>query len=236
MNQKHQTVKEERGEAEAVSTVAHQFKTPLTAIKWLAELLIQDDDRLTADQRGHLRQIYDTNNRLIMLVSDLLDASRSSTGRKFGSAKKTADLIAVLRQTAKEQEVVAGKNGVKIAFGAKTPESVIVPMVASEIAQAVGNLVDNAVKFSPPCGSVRIQVSDGEKEATVSVSDDGIGIPEAEKDRVFSRLYRGGNVGDREGIGLGVYIAKAIVEGHGGRIWFESEENVGTTFNFSLPK
>jgi len=102
---------------------------------------------------------------------------------------------------------------------------------------AINNLVDNAIRYTPPGGRVTVSLSYDKKEIEFSVKDTGVGIPKDQQERVFTKFFRGANVMRMatEGTGLGLFITKNIIEAHGGKIWFESEENVGTTFHFTIP-
>jgi signal transduction histidine kinase len=106
-----------------------------------------------------------------------------------------------------------------------------------KIKLAVQNLIENAIKYTPNRGSIEVNLRANKKEVELSVKDTGVGIPEDQKSRIFTKFFRGSNVVriDTEGSGLGLFISKNIIEAHGGRIWFDSEEGVGTTFYFTLP-
>ena len=104
-----------------------------------------------------------------------------------------------------------------------------------KIRQVVIILLDNAIKYSPEGSEIKIKLAQREKELFYSNTDQGVGIPKEQQEKIFSRFFRADNVSQKPGTGLGLYLAKGLVEAHGGKIWFESEENKGTTFCFTLP-
>lgn len=227
----------DRMKSEFVSIASHQLKTPLTGIKWFSEMIMQEEgSNLTAEQRDFLHQIYEVNERMISLVNDLLNVSRIESGRKFSIERKPTEVIGLVKQIAAEQGVLAKRRRVKVTVLPDVPETLTLDVDAEKFRQVVGNLVNNAVKYSQEGGEVRLGLTLGPAEAEFMVADDGLGIPAAQQGRIFEKFFRADNALKREGTGLGMYIVKAIVEGHGGRIWFDSKEGVGTVFRFTMPR
>ncbi|MFA6603696.1 MAG: ATP-binding protein [Patescibacteria group bacterium] len=222
--------------SEFVSLASHQLKTPLTAIKWTVESLLDGADTMTANQKQMLADMDTTAERLNRLVSDLLNVSRIETGRKFNIVKKPTDIAAVIRKAAAEASVVAAKRQVVID-ASKLPDDLICDVDEAKIHEVFANIIGNAVKYSSEAGRVEIGVSATDQRGpTIYVKDGGIGIPKTQQAKVFQRFFRASNVeADIEGTGLGLYIVRAIVEKHGGRVWFESEEGFDTTFFVALP-
>lgn len=223
--------------SEFVSLTSHQLSTPLTAIKWYVEIM-QKTKRDPEDEKN-LKQIYISNERMIKLISDLLDVSRIESGAKFAVILKTLDVAVILRDVV-NTEIVALKSQrrqgvIKLEEG--FPETLKLEVDENKIRQVFQNIIDNAINYC----SGRVKVSVGYKEekqkAIFYVKDAGVGIPKSQQGRVFDKFFRADNTAalKAQGTGLGLYLAKAIVEGHGGKIWFESEEGVGSTFYFSLP-
>jgi signal transduction histidine kinase len=221
---------------EFVTLAAHQLRTPLSGIKWALRLLIDEGGELPPLLKEGLEKAYSSNERMINLVNDLLNATRIEEGRYVykpvpGDFQKLVDDMVQLH------EDIAKKKNVTI-HTVKPPEGL--PLVAfdqEKMVMAVQNLVDNAVKYTPKGGTVTVTTEKKGETVHLSVQDTGVGIPAVQKDRIFSKFFRAENVMRMEtvGNGLGLFIAKNIVESHQGTIWFESELGKGTTFYISLP-
>ncbi len=226
--------------SEFVSVASHQLRTPLTGIKWFGELLLKGKaGALTPDQKDFIQQMFDSNTRMINLVNDLLNVSRIDTGKKFTIEKKPVDLVPIVQSLFTELVAVAEQHTVTLKRAADFPTELMLTVDGEKIRQVIQNLLSNAVKYSKENGVVEITCDTSKKTKIIfSIKDTGLGIPAAQQPRMFEKFFRADNVQTKEteGTGLGLYIAKAIVEGHGGEIWFESQENVGTTFYFSLPR
>ena len=228
----------EKIKSEFVSVVSHQLKTPLTGIKWMSELLLSSDfGETNRDQKEFLDSIYYSNERMIKLVNDLLNISRIETGRKFDIIKEKVDIVKIVGQIIIDNARLAEERKVKIVKCAGAPDKLIMNVDSNKIEQVFGNLINNAIKYSKKGGQVKISCEHKDKKIIFRIQDDGIGIPKEQQDRIFSKFFRAENVthSDTDGTGLGLYIAKAIVEAHNGEIWFESKKDKGTSFFFSLP-
>ena len=225
----------DRMKTEFVSVASHQLKTPLTGIKWMSELLLRE--KLDDKQREYAQDVNTSANKLTKLVDNLLNVSHIETGRKFDIEKENINVIKLIDSAIK----VVGKNNnnkkIPIVKSKKTPSKLMINVDPDKIKQAVGNLIDNAVKYSKKGGTVEISCFQNKDGIMLSVKDNGIGIPSKQQDRIFEKFFRADNVTQYEtgGTGLGLYIVKAIIEAHGGKIWFESDENEGTTFYAELP-
>jgi PAS domain S-box-containing protein len=233
----------ERIKTEFVSLAAHQLRTPLSAIKWTLKMLLDGDlGEITKEQRGFLEKTYQSNERMISLINDLLNITRIEEG-KYLYKPTLADFESIVYFVINSfQEEIARK---KIVLDFQKPETKL-PGITIDIEKmrlAVQNLLDNAVRYTPPRGRITILLEiikfhdRDEKDIIFSIKDTGVGIPKDQQPRVFTKFFRGANVMrmDTEGTGLGLFIAKNIIEAHGGKIWFESEERKGTVFYFSLP-
>jgi signal transduction histidine kinase len=215
-----------------LSAAAHDLKTPLTTLVAQAQFLerqAQARPEAPADVGG-IHRIVREARRLSALVVELLDASRLEQGRIVGEFEPV-DLVEMARQVARRDSYRTHR----IEVSADAP--VVGTYDARRIEQVVENLVDNAVKYSAESSTVRVRVAHRDGQATVDVSDEGIGIPAEDLPHVFERFHRGSNVDDRRfaGMGLGLFICKGIVEQHGGRIWVESTAGAGSTFHVALP-
>lgn len=226
----------DQAKTEFVSLASHQLRTPLSAINWYAEMLIAGDaGKLNKEQKEYLDEIYKGNQRMVDLVNALLDVSRIELGT-FAvepikvNLKETADIIInELQNKIKKKKI---KLSTKI--NSKVKEYIGDPKLLNIIFQ---NLLSNSVKYTPDGGKVDLEIKKGVEDLIIIVSDSGMGIPEEQQDKVFSKLFRADNVRetDTEGTGLGLYIVKSIVDQSGGSISFVSARNKGTTFTVRLP-
>ncbi len=224
--------------SEFISIASHQLKTPLTGIKWLSELLLGEKiDKPSQKQKGYLWDIYVSNQRMIKLVDDLLNVSRMEIGNKLNIVKKKTDIIKIIDQVLLDNQQLVKKEKINIIKCKGAPRKLIINIDADNIRQVFSNLINNAIKYSKNRGLVEIGWKSKNGEIIFWVKDKGIGIPNGQQDRVFEKFFRSDNAAKQEtdGTGLGLYIAKTIIEAHGGKIWFESEEGKGSKFYFSLP-
>lgn len=220
-----------------LSIAAHQLRTPLTGIRWTIESLLDGDaGKINEQAREWLRQILENNQRLISLVNDLLDVSRINMGKSkeepvlINVCKTVKEAVDSLMGLAKERQVAVSYESVcKI-----NPEIKSGP---KNLFHSLENLISNAIKYTPPGGSVKVGVEHKENKIIISVADNGIGIPASDHSKVFNKFFRSANamLKETEGSGLGLNVVKSFVDESGGKIWFESRENEGTTFFLELP-
>jgi signal transduction histidine kinase len=227
----------ERIKTEFVSLAAHQLRTPLSAIKWTLKMLLDGDlGEITKEQRDFLGKTYQSNERMIALINDLLDITRIEEGR-YLYKPVLADFESICQFVINSFKDEIKKKEIKFKF--KKPEKKLpqVKVDVEKIRLTISNLLDNAIKYTPTGGKVTVSLRHVKKEIELSVKDTGVGIPKDQQGRVFTKFFRGANVMrmETEGSGLGLFITKNIIEAHGGKIWFESEEGKGATFYFTLP-
>ena len=227
----------ERMKTEFVSISAHQLRTPLAAIKWTLRMLLDGDlGELTSDQREFIEKTYYSNERMINLINALLDVTRIEEGRYLYKPIST-EITPIVQFVINSYKEEIEKKKLKLEF--MMPEKKLPKVIidVEKVKLAIQNLLDNAIKYISPGGNVTISLKHSKKEIEFSIKDSGVGVPKDQQKRVFSRFFRGTNVMrmETEGTGLGLYIVKNIIEAHGGKIWFESEEGKGTTFYFTLP-
>lgn len=226
----------ERMKTEFVTLAAHQLRTPLSAIKWTLRMLLDGDlGAITEEQKDFVEKTYRSNERMISLINDLLNVTRIEEGR-YLFKPALADIEAVVQFVVKSYQEEIEKREIKFEFIKPTEKLPLILIDVEKIRLAIQNLLDNAVRYSRPGGEVTISLRYGKKEIELSIKDTGVGIPKDQQGRVFTKFFRAANVMrmETEGTGLGLFIAKNIIEAHGGKIWFESEEGKGSTFYFTL--
>jgi len=227
----------ERMKTEFVSLAAHQLRTPLSAIKWTLRMLLDGDlGKITEEQKDFIEKTYKSNERMITLINDLLDVTRIEEGR-YLYKPVLADVEPIVQfVTNSYQEEIKKK---KIRFEFKKPEEGLpkIKLDVEKIRLAIDNLIENAIRYTPAYGKVMVSLEHKKGGIEFSVKDTGVGIPKDQQGRIFTKFFRAANVMRMatEGTGLGLFITKNIIEAHGGKIWFESEEGKGTTFYFAIP-
>jgi len=222
---------------EFLSNVSHELRTPLTSIKGSVDNLLDGiAGEMSPPQREYLALIRDSTDRLIPFVNELLDLARIEEG-KVDLALKPIRLDMLLDQTVKSLQPFASERGLALDISKKTSQ-VTVRADADRIAQVITNLVGNALKFTPSGGAVSVVLEqDDQNHARVSVVDTGPGIPTGELDRIFDKFHqvRAQMLVKQQGAGLGLSIAKGIMQAHGGTIGVSSRVGHGSTFWFVLP-
>lgn len=227
----------DKAKTEFVSIASHQLRTPLSIIKWYVEMLTSGDaGRLTSDQDKYLQEINKGNELMIELVNSLLDTSRLELGT-FVVNREPTDIVQTVKDVITEQRLRIDEKKQKLSFsaGKDIPTIKIDQKLLRMVAQ---NLLSNAIKYTPEGGEIKVNFSmKSSKDILITISDNGYGIPASQHDKIFSKFFRADNVRlkSTEGTGLGLYIAKLVIDNYGGKIWFESEENKGTTFYVSIP-
>jgi len=217
------------------------LKTPLTSIANCSELLLTEGfTRSPEEQKKYLEIIGEEVQRLDRLIDDVLVITRMEAG-KLPFNLQNVDILSLVERAVIQHQPVARKRGLNLKFKAEpTPELLSVKADPDRIKQVLSNLISNAIKFTPAGGEITVSVKtktvNGNKSALVSVSDTGVGIPRSEWESIFEKFTQLEQVEHHSvGSGLGLPIAKKIVEIHNGRIWLESEEGRGTTFYFTVP-
>jgi len=218
-----------------VSAVSHELSTPLTCIKASVELLQETGAGAISDtQEELLRTIAHHTDRLETLVTELLDVTKLEAGQLALSPQPTDLRVIVKRAVEALSPLFEGKGQ---TIGLNLPSKIGSVMVdRRRIEQVLTNLLSNAHKFAPKGGHIEVTLVERDDYLEVSVNDDGPGIPPSEQERIFEKFYVIDDGRDRTGVGLGLYIARRLVELHGGHIWVESKLGEGSTFRFTLPK
>ncbi len=228
-----------KAKSDYISLLAHQLRSPLTGTKWNIKTLLDGDwGKLNEKQKHFLSRSYETNEQMIKLVNDLLNITRIEEGRYNFMPRKT-DVLALVAHVADSFRDEARHAGVKLTVEKQRTKlrMPLVPLDAEKIEMAIGNLIDNAIRYNKPKGSVTVSVVREVHVVKIRVVDTGVGIPAQQKAQIFSRFFRGDNVVKMQvqGFGLGLYIVKNIIERHRGTIEVESKENEGAAFTITLP-
>jgi two-component system phosphate regulon sensor histidine kinase PhoR len=218
---------------EFVANVSHELRTPIAGVKALAETLQSGALEEPPVARRFLSQMLIEIDRMTEMVEELLELARLEAG-EGALTKEAIDLGMVIAEAVDRVVQYADRRGVVLRVDPPNA-AVIVSGDALRLERVVINLLDNAIKFTPPGGEVRVRCESRGSEITVVVADNGRGIAEEDLPRIFERFYKVDRARSSPGTGLGLAIAKHTVEAHGGRIWAESIEGRGSTFFVSLP-
>ncbi len=222
-----------------LSHVSHELRTPLTCIHQYVSLLLDGlAGAVTPEQRDHLETIAKSVQQLHAMIRDLLEATRAETG-KLRVEPRCLTISDLIHQAIAMMQAMAQEKGVGLEIGVDSR----IPLVHADpdrVLEVLINLIDNAIKFTPPGGSVLVKAClvDADPDMVyVSVADTGRGISPEAKALIFERLYQDPDSVDnnRAGLGLGLFISRELVHLHGGRIWVASEVGHGSTFTFTLP-
>ncbi len=222
-----------------ISLSAHELRTSLAANKWMLKMFLdQDFGDITHEQAGFMKKAFDGTERMLTLVNDMLAINHTQDGLTFSYNFKETNIVSLLDDVIFDFHGESFKKGVEIIFLRPENPLPLIQIDADKIRVVLQNLVENALKYSTKGHSVIIAIADQEDSLRISVKDQGIGIPLSEQPKIFEKFYRATNAKQTEevGSGLGLYTTKMLVEAHGGKMWFESQENDGTTFFVTLPK
>ncbi len=225
-----QNVKDERDKIKSlISDISHQTKTPISNLILYSELLESAD--LTGDDKSNVEAIHAQAEKLRFLIDSLVKLSRLENGI-LSLETDNEELNPLLQDVAMQLREKAEAKNLKLEIEDTDARALIDKKWTQE---AIVNIVDNAIKYTDQ-GSITINTKDYEMFVCVDISDTGIGIPEEESAKVFQRFYRGSNVKSKEGVGIGLHLAREIISGEGGYIKLSSKLGEGTTFSVFLPK
>jgi signal transduction histidine kinase len=222
--------------SEFISVAAHQLRTPLSAIKWTLSLLIEGDaGAVTPEQKELFGKAMESNERMIHLIEDMLTVTRIESG-KATFVSVPVSLGDVLSGIVHEVSTSAENKGVAIVLQS-IPQHRHILGDAEKLRSVFQNLLENAIRYTPRGGKVIVTLLQKEHLVEIQITDSGIGIPEKQRMNIFSKFFRADNAVKTvtDGTGLGLYVAKTIIERHHGTIRFESTEGKGTTFFITLP-
>jgi signal transduction histidine kinase len=217
---------------ELLAIVSHDLRTPLSTIA-LGTTLLEDASQGQEDRTHVIEIIKRAADRMERLIKDLQEMGRLDAGRTLRIDARSVELATLLREACEALHVQAAAKQQEVSCGLPAPP-IAVCADPDRICQVLGNLIGNAIKFTPPGGRIVLAARREGREVRVSVTDQGPGIPESDLARVFEPYWQAPGTA-RLGAGIGLKIAKGLVEAHGGRIWVESKMGEGTTFSFTLP-
>jgi signal transduction histidine kinase len=221
---------------EFISMASHQLRTPLTTIKgYLSMMLEGDAGKLTGAQKDFVGYAFGASERMVNLISDLLNVSRLSAGRFLIQTKPT-DMVQMIADEVRQLQTHATAKGILLVFDKPKESLPLVELDDNKTRQVIMNFIDNAIYYTAQ-GEVRVTLEQSAGMVRLEVRDTGIGVPEAAKKKLFSKFFRADNAQTvrPDGTGLGLYLAKRVVEDQGGTIIFSSVEGKGSTFGFELP-
>jgi signal transduction histidine kinase len=230
-DQNAQLRESERLKSDLVNTVSHELRTPLSGVLGFTKLLLTRD--FDSETRRHYLGIIDAQaRRLAELIDDFLDMRRIEEGR-FERAQELVDMVTLLREEAQLYSLQSPKHQLAVEVG---PRPLPVMGNPDRLRQVIGNLISNAIKYSPQGGIVEISAEAENGSVRVEIRDEGMGIPLSQQPQIFTKFFRGDAAASGiSGTGLGLAVSRDIVESHGGRIGFTSAEGEGTTFFVELP-
>ena len=225
-----------RMKSEFVAVASHQLRTPISAIRWEIELLLTKLNKsLSTQQIEKLENIAVLSQRMTRLINDLLDVARIDQN-KLILRKQSLDLIKLTQAMLKESAMVYELRHIAVNLEVENNLPAVIGD-SEKIKLVLDNLINNAFKYTTSGGKINISLFEKDNKVIFEIDDNGVGIPTEQAPRVFEKFFRSDNAikYQTEGTGLGLYISKNIIEQLGGCIWFQSIENVGSKFSFSLP-
>lgn len=220
-----------------LTVASHQLRTPLNSIRWNLELLLSDGVTLPAETVEALRSIYRSVTSSISIVDDMLLAVDIEQ-RTLRLEKSAADIADVVGKAVRDHARSAAMRSQTLVYADPSPRPAPLFIDAGKMETVFSRLIDNAIKYTPDGGRIGVEIVSGKDDVTVSVRDSGIGMPEKEHARLFERFYRSKKAIDvnPNASGLGLYIAKFIVDAHDGRIECKTREGEGSVFTVTLPR
>lgn len=218
-----------------LSMIVHQLRTPLAATKWIFKMMMDGDlGKISTEQQNIINRGFESNEQMIRMLAEISHANHVNEW-KMHFELTPIDITDCISNALGSFAGEAKLKNIKITFQGSDH----LPLVMADkekICLVVQNLIENGLKYNKPNGTLTINTELFKDKLVLSFTDSGIGIPLDQQKNIFSKFYRADNAkATDKGTGLGLFVGKEIIEGHHGTIWFESTENVGTTFFFSLP-
>jgi PAS domain S-box-containing protein len=214
-------------------TISHDLRNPLTAILGQAQLVLRAEEKRSADERTlrSLDGIIASAKRMNLMIGDLVELAQLESGQ-LPLERQEVELRTLLEAMLDRNRGIWSLQRIKVAMGRDLPPVNADPV---RLERVFTNLISNALKYSPPAGEVIISAAENNGYMQVAVTDKGQGVPAEDLPHLFERYYRASGVRKTEGLGIGLYSSKMLIEAHGGRIWVESQPGEGSTFYFTIP-
>ena len=216
-----------------LSDISHQTKTPLANLRLYSSLLMEEE--LTPRQREQAQVILQQSEKLSFLIETLVKLSRLETD-VLAVTPKSQPLSPLLERAVSQAKAAAEQKGIALQLHLQQQAEMKALYDLRWTAEALGNLLDNAVKYTPPGGCIQVSATQYELFCRIDVRDNGIGIAEEEQAQIFGRFYRGRQVREQEGLGIGLYLAREIAQKQGGYLKLSSRPGQGSTFSLYLPR
>ena len=216
-----------------LSDISHQTKTPLANLRLYSSLLMEEE--LTPRQREQAQVILQQSEKLSFLIETLVKLSRLETD-VLAVTPKSQPLSPLLERAVSQAKAAAEQKGIALQLHLQQQAEMKALYDLRWTAEALGNLLDNAVKYTPPGGCIQVSATQYELFCRIDVHDNGIGIAEEEQAQIFGRFYRGRQVREQEGLGIGLYLAREIAQKQGGYLKLSSRPGQGSTFSLYLPR
>jgi signal transduction histidine kinase len=232
--------KKESIKSKFLAYAAHNLRTPATALRWsLGDFIKSETSTLNADQRNILNSMYSVSLTILITIENFLTVSKMELKKmEITYASITLEKFAKeISQSAGNLMALANDKKISLTVNSKIEENAPFDVDLAQVNLAVNNLLENALTYTLPNGKVEIDITNDVDNVYVSIKDDGIGIPESEQKDIFGEFFRSTNAKKLKstGDGIGLYIAKAVVEAHDGTLTFTSKENEGSTFTLKIP-
>ena len=216
-----------------LSDISHQTKTPLANLRLYSSLLMEEE--LTPRQREQAQVIFQQSEKLSFLIETLVKLSRLETD-VLAVTPTSQPLSPLLERAASQAKAAAEQKGIALQLHLQQQAEMKALYDLRWTAEALGNLLDNAVKYTPPGGCIQVSATQYELFCRIDVRDNGIGVAEEEQAQIFGRFYRGRQVREQEGLGIGLYLAREIAQKQGGYLKLSSRPGQGSTFSLYLPR
>ena len=219
---------------------AHNLRTPATALRWsLNDFLKNEMERLTKDQQDSVRSLYSVSLTMLNIIEDFLDISKLEL-QKFEIGLKATPLTTLKEKVLSAVDAfmpIAKEKNITMTSSFNISEHAHIHVDMSQLARVIENIIENALNYTLEHGTVEVALSNNQDNMIFSVKDTGIGIPHKEHPMIFGEFFRSSNAKKHKstGSGIGLYLARKIVEAHNGKIQFTSEEGTGSTFTFTIP-